>query len=365
MDINILNINILKNKLAAVQMAKNNPDFACSTVSTPKNWEDKNKGWGTELMNSAPGSFKTAITTLTRIRREVIGQVHYEVNPNEFVPIKMGDGAFAEETLYYKNFQLAGKFSDGFVSGGQQRKAKVDVGYDTIRLKNQFWVNEFDYSIIELNQANANQLAISLISEKETARKKAWDLGIQETAFVGVGDDDLIDGLLTLNNQGVSINTTVITKPIKAMNPTEFNTFISNAIAAYFANSNSTKFPNCFILPVRDLLGAVGFVAENQPFQSKLEVMRKAFIEATGNPNFQVKAVQYADKSTNSLGVNRYVLYSNTSDSLEMNIPVDYTATAFGTVNNFDFTNVAYGQFSGVIAKRPAEMLYFDHAIDL
>lgn len=360
-----MDINILKNKLAAAEMAKSNPLFACSKVSTPKNWEDKNKGLGTALMNAAPAGFETAITTLTRVRQEVIGQVHYTVNPLEFVPVKMGDGAFAEETLYYKNFQLAGKFADGFVSGGQQRKAKVDVGYETIRLKNQFWVNEFDYSIIELNQANANQLAINLISEKETARKKAWDLGIQDTAFLGVNDDDLIDGLLTLNNQGVQINTTVITKPIKAMTSTEFNTFISNAIAAYFANSNSTRLPNCFVLPIRDLLGSVGFVAENQPFQSKLEVMTKAFQAATGNPNFEVKAVQYADKATNSLGVNRYALYNKSSDSLEMNIPVDYTATAFGTVNNFDFTNVAYGQFSGVIAKRPAEMLYFDHAIDL
>lgn len=360
-----MDINNLKNKIAAAEAAKSNPDFVFSKVSNAQNWEDKNKGLGTALMNSAPAGFETAITTLTRVRQEVIGQVHYTVNPSDFVPMKMGDGAFAEEILYYKNFALAGKFSDGFVGGGQQRKAKSDIGYDTVKIKNQFWANEFDYSIIELNQANANQMAINLISEKEAARKKAWDLGIQDTAFLGVDGDDAIDGLLTLNNQGVAINTTVIDKPIKNMTSTEFNAFISSAIAAYFANSNSTRMPNCFTLPVRDLLGSVGFVAENQPFQSKLEVLEKAFQKATGNPSFQVKAVQYADKSSNSLGVNRYSLYNNAADTLEMNIPVDYTSTSFGTVNNFDFTNVAYGQFSGVIAKRPAEIIYFDHAVNL
>lgn len=360
-----MEINKLKSKLSAAKLAQGNPDFACSTVSNAKSLEDMNAGKGTALINAAPAGFETAITTLTRVRQEVIGQKHYTVNPSEYLPIKVGDGAWAEETLYYKNYQLAGKFSDGFVGQGQQRKAKTDIGFDTIRIKNQFWVNEFDYDIITLNQANANQLAISIISEKETARKKAWDLGIQETAFLGVDDDTLIDGLLTLTNQGVNINTTVIAKPIKDMTSTEFNAFISDAIAAYFTNSNNTMMPNCFMLPTRDLLGTVGFVAENQPFQSKLEVLEKAFKAATGNPSFQVKATQYGDKSTNSLGQNRYALYNNSNDTLEMNIPVDYTSTSFGTVNNFDFTNVAYGQFSGVIAKRPAEILYFDHAIDL
>ena len=360
-----MDINKLKSKLASAKLLQNSSEFACSTVGNAKSLEDAKAKKGTALMNAAPAGFETAITTLTKVRQEVIGQKHYTVNPSEFVPIKIGDGAWAEETLYYKNYQLAGKFSDGFVGHGQQRKAKTDIGFDTIRIKNQFWVNEFDYDIISLNQAGANQLAISLVSEKEIARKKAWDLGIQETAFLGVDDDSLIDGLLTLNNQGATINTTVIAKPIKDMTSTEFNAFISDAIAAYFANSNNTVLPNCFVVPTRDLLGTVGFVAENQPFQSKLEVLEKAFKAATGNPNFQVKAAQYGDKSTNGLGVNRYALYNNGSDSLEMNIPVDYTSTSFGTVNNFDFTNVAYGQFSGVIAKRPAEMLYFDHAIDL
>jgi len=45
-----------------------------------------------------------------------------------------------------------------------------------------------------------------------------------------------------------------------------------------------------------------------------------------------------------------------------MNLPIDYTTTTFGTVNNFDFSNVAYGQFSGIIAKRPQEIYYLDHA---
>jgi len=44
-----------------------------------------------------------------------------------------------------------------------------------------------------------------------------------------------------------------------------------------------------------------------------------------------------------------------------MNIPIDYTSTSFGTSNSFDFSSVAYGQFTGVIAKRPKEILYFSY----
>ena len=84
---------------------------------------------------------------------------------------------------------------------------------------------------------------------------------------------------------------------------------------------------------------------------------------ATRNPNFQIISTQYNDLGANDLGVNRYALYRNDSRTLEMNIPIDYTSTSFGTVNNFDFSSVAYGQFSGVIAKRPLEIYYLDHSV--
>jgi hypothetical protein len=60
------------------------------------------------------------------------------------------------------------------------------------------------------------------------------------------------------------------------------------------------------------------------------------------------------------LNKNRYTLLSYDEDSLRMDIPVDYTNTLQNTVNGFNFQSAAYGQFTGLKAYRPKEMLYFD-----
>lgn len=43
-------------------------------------------------------------------------------------------------------------------------------------------------------------------------------------------------------------------------------------------------------------------------------------------------------------------------------IPVDFTMTQFGTADNFNFYNTAYGQYAGTVILRPQEVLYFDFA---
>ena len=43
-----------------------------------------------------------------------------------------------------------------------------------------------------------------------------------------------------------------------------------------------------------------------------------------------------------------------------MNIPLDYVTTQFNTLDNFNFQNVAYGQYTGTTIFRPLEVLYFD-----
>jgi hypothetical protein len=45
-----------------------------------------------------------------------------------------------------------------------------------------------------------------------------------------------------------------------------------------------------------------------------------------------------------------------------MDIPVDITVTQPNTLNNFQFQDAAYGQYTGVAAYKPLEVLYFDRA---
>jgi hypothetical protein len=327
------------------------------------------KGKGNVLCNAAPAGYEAQISTLTDIKREVIEQVFYTVGENQggltaFVPIKTGEGAFSNESLYYTNFTLDGNFTSGIMGQGKgTRKGKTDIGYDTKRLPNFFWSGEMDYSIIELEQANRNggSSVINLIRDREIARKTEWDIGIQETALLGQSNLDGIDGLLTLS--GITTDTTTLVKPLSAMNPTEINAFAKNIVKVFFANTGSTRLPNAFSIPTADFLGLPTFVAENQPLTSKAMFLEQAFKSATQNPNFKVTHTAYNNLENNNLGVNRYVLYRNDSQTLEMNLPIDYTTTTFGTVNNFDFSNVAYGQFSGVIAKRPQEVYYLDHSV--
>lgn len=44
-----------------------------------------------------------------------------------------------------------------------------------------------------------------------------------------------------------------------------------------------------------------------------------------------------------------------------MDIPVDLTITQPNTVNNFQFQDAGYGQYTGVGVMRPLEVLYFDY----
>lgn len=321
------------------------------------------------LHNAAPAGFEQTIDTLTQIKTDIIKQKFYTVDggPAAFVPIKVGEGAFTNESLYYTNFQLSDDFGSGIIGQGTgTRKSKTEVGYDSVRLPNYFWAKELEYSLIEVQQAAQNMgSAINLIAQKEEAQKTNWDLGVQKTALLGQEDIVGVSGLLTLS--GIATDTTTLVKPISAMTSTEINAFAKDLIKKYFVNSNKTAMPDTFLIPTTDWLGLSSFVAENQPLITKAEFLGQAFKRATGNPNFAIKSVQYADKNDNAIvgNVNRYALYRNDSRTLEMNIPIDYTSTSFGSTNNFDFASVAYGQFSGVIAKRPLEVYYLDHSVDI
>jgi hypothetical protein len=42
-----------------------------------------------------------------------------------------------------------------------------------------------------------------------------------------------------------------------------------------------------------------------------------------------------------------------------MNVPVDYTVTQANSINNFQFQDVTYGQYTGVVQLRNLETLLF------
>lgn len=311
--------------------------------------------------------FKVDIDTLTEIKAQVTTQKFYEVAPSSFMPVVVGEGAWADELLTYKSGSVSDPFESGLLAAGASgpsRDSMAETAIEALKVPVKYWKRALSYNLVELNQATRSG-NWSLISAKEEARFKSWQLGIQKVAFLGL-EHQAVDGLLTQSD--VTSNTSLITKKISEMNASEFQALLAGLFGAYNVNSDATAMPDTFVLPTEDYLGLVSSVDETYPLKSRLERLSEAGKLATMNPSFEVVPLAYAQADKNSAflgggsGLNRYILYIRSDrQSLRMDIPVDYTQTITDTVSGFDYSSVAYGGFTGCKAYRPAEMLYFDY----
>lgn len=318
-----------------------------------------------EICNSL--GYEINITTLTMISKKVVEQKFFTIAPADYYPVVVGEGAWSTSIQTFREFSTAGDFEEGFINLGENnsRLADADAGVDSVNLKVKNWAKVISYSIFELESAQRNN-NWSVIEAKERSRKKNWDLGVQRTAFLGARNDSSVKGLLTLTSDGVNANTALLDGYIKDMNATDFQAFLSDVMGAYRSNSNYTSNPDRFIIPELDYDGLAATAAENFPNKSKLQRLLEVFRAITGNQNFQILRLAYADQVNNAdvsgLNKNRYTLLNSDPDSVNMYIPIDYTNTLANTVNNIQYQGGAYGQVTGAQALRPLEMLYLDWA---
>ncbi len=314
-----------------------------------------------ELKNAL--GFEIDITTLTSISKRIVEQKFFEFSIADYLPIRVGEGAWSSEILTYRSFALGGDFATGVVNTGanDSRLASASAGVDAVRTPIKNWAMEINYSFMDLQQS-AKAGNWDIVTAQETARKKIWDLGIQRTAFLGLDGNANIKGLLTQTD--VNSNTSIITKKISAMTATEFSAFVQAIVGAYRVNCNYTAMPSVFIIPESDFTGLAAPFSETYPMNTKFDYLLQVFKMITGKQNFQILKLAYADQANNAtvsgLNKNRYTLMNMDEDTLRMDIPVDYTNTLQNTINGFHFQNVGYGQFSSVQAYRPQEILYFD-----
>jgi hypothetical protein len=149
------------------------------------------------------------------------------------------------------------------------------------------------------------------------------------------------------------------------MNAAEFTALVQGLVEAYRSNAQRTVYPDRFVIPEADYNGLATLVpgtAGTFPIPM-MDYLLNAFKLITRNPNFQILPVSYADKAINNsltgLNKNVYTLMRYDEDSGRMDIPVDYTNTMQNTINGFQFQNVGFGQYTGFLAYRPLEFLYF------
>ncbi len=79
------------------------------------------------------------------------------------------------------------------------------------------------------------------------------------------------------------------------------------------------------------------------------------------NKGFKILPLAYGDVAYSGFSYQQYVLLNYDEESLRMDIPLDYQNTLANSLDNFSFQNAGYGQFTGVLAYRPLEMMYFQY----
>ncbi len=301
--------------------------------------------------------FQYAIDTMSYIRSEVIKQIFYEVSIADYVPMDVGEAAWKSEIVQNMEFYEGGDFASGVTNQGNSRTAQVDAAISKLRMPVRTWKKKAGWTVAEIAEA-ANVGNWDPVEAKLRSLKKNWDLGIQETAFNGFSGDSDLTGFL--NASSVNINTTLIGEDVSGMSDSEFQSLVKGLLSAYYANSNSTVMPDTFVMPTADYLGMATAASATYPNISKLEYLENSLKKMTANDSFSIKPLTYAQSGHNTDGKDRYVLYRNKAETLKMSIPVDLTMNQAYTLNGFDFEQLAYGQFSGVLVNRPREMIYFD-----
>lgn len=302
--------------------------------------------------------FQIDITSLTAITKKVTEQKFYHIAPAKYLPVRVGEGAWSTQLTTYRAYYLGDDFTTGIVNlaGSNSRLASVDVGVDSVNVPVQTWAKRLEYSIPQLMEAQRSG-NWDLVTSLEKSRKMNWDLGIQKVAFLGISGNTGCEGYYTLSN--VNTDASAIPQAIGTLDPANLSQVVASLVRKYRQNSNFTAWPTKFVMPELDYLACVAQVSPDFPIKTILDLLRDAFRAATMNPNFEVLPNAYGNNSNFSDNLFHYVMSNDDDESIRMDIPVDYTNTIANTVDNFQFQNAGYGQFTGVKAYRPLEVLYF------
>ena len=307
---------------------------------------------------------EVSITTLTSISKKISEQKFFEIAPADYLPIVVGDSPYSTNIQTFRSFDIADEFETGIINTGanNSRLASADAGVDSINIKVYPWAKSIGWTIFELEYA-ARAGNWDIVSSKEEARKRNYDLGIQRVAFLGARGNNAANGscLGLLNQPGITTNTTLITAPISSLTVSQLKTFTAGLIEAFRSNCNRTAWPSHFIIPESDYNGLASQASPDFPIKSTLELLEESFKLITRNKSFKILPLAYGDNAYSGLGVQKYTLLNYDEKSLKMNIPLDYTNTLANSIDNFGFQNVGMAQFTGVVVLRPLELQYFQY----
>lgn len=304
---------------------------------------------------------EATITTLTDIIGGVVETKYYELNGqklSDFCKIEVGRGAYATELMQYASTFIGNNGKQGLVNptaNGISKDANSSIQIGSLKMPNNFW--RWDYTVTNelVNMAQKNAETFSIIEENEKARKKIWDLMLQDAWFNGLGDGRSY-GLL--NQPNVAVDTTLMTAELGNMTDAQFQTFLSKVAGVFNKNSNYAISFNRMLIPSEQ------YFALTQPYGTfglnRLQVLEDAMKRVVG-ADFKIVHAKYCTgASAQGAGKGRYVFYNNDADNVCAYLPVPYTPMPLFPQGSLDLISQAHGQFITPYVKRTNAVLYSD-----
>ena len=304
---------------------------------------------------------EATITTLTDIIGGVVETKYYELNGqklSDFCKIEVGRGAYATELMQYASTFVGNNGKQGIVNptaNGISKDANSSIQIGSIKMPNNFW--RWDYTVTNelVNMAQKNAETFSIIEENEKARKKIWDLMLQDAWFNGLGDGRSY-GLL--NQPNVTVNTTLMTAELGDMTDAQFQTFLAKVAGEYNKVSNYTISFNRMLIPSEQ------YFALTQPYGTfglnRLQVLEDAMKRIVG-ADFKIVHAKYCTGASAQGGnKGRYVFYNDDADNVCAYLPVPYTPMPLFPQGSLDLISQAHGQFVCPFLKRETSMMYAD-----
>ena len=304
---------------------------------------------------------EATITTLTDIIGGVVETKYYELNGqklSDFCKIEVGRGAYATELMQYASTFVGNNGKQGIVNptaNGISKDANSSIQIGSIKMPNNFW--RWDYTVTNelVNMAQKNAETFSIIEENEKARKKIWDLMLQDAWFNGLGDGRSY-GLL--NQPNVTVNTTLMTAELGDMTDAQFQTFLAKVAGEYNKVSNYAISFNRMLIPSEQ------YFALTQPYGTfglnRLQVLEDAMKRIVG-ADFKIVHAKYCTGASAQGGnKGRYVFYNDDADNVCAYLPVPYTPMPLFPQGSLDLISQAHGQFITPFVKRETSMMYAD-----
>lgn len=99
--------------------------------------------------------YEISITSLTTIMKKISEQKFFEIAPADYLPVRVGEGAWSSNLVTYRSFEMAALFEDGIVNLGanNSRLASADAGVDSLTIQVYNWAKTIGWSIFDLELA--------------------------------------------------------------------------------------------------------------------------------------------------------------------------------------------------------------------